>query len=185
MEPKRERNRKENDDVLYIFANERGGSTREKKSLSFPLCYYSMNISHLTSPMRTYTHTHMHMTCLSIEELAFSLSPSTSMPRRERCCCILIIRTEWYANKRTNEKEKEKQKDQYQFLTFSLLCLTRRLILMNDEAHSSVVEWTREVTLRYSTGEYDRVDDDSDKRQCSLSELSLRVYQSRIIAFVR
>lgn len=38
IEPKRERSRKENDGVLYIFANERGGRTKEKLiflSLSF------------------------------------------------------------------------------------------------------------------------------------------------------
>ena len=128
MEPKRERNRKENDDVLYIFANERRGRRRaerereRKKRKAYLFLSVTIPWISLISPPpcgRIHTRTHTHAYDMLKHRGTCFLSPSTCMPRRERCCCILIIRTEWYANERTNEPASERERETKRTISIS------------------------------------------------------------------
>ena len=79
--PKR---RKENDDILYIFANEHKES-EERKAYLLPR-FYSTNISHLTS----YTQTYISSMFITIEELAFFSYPQQSGDEKDVVCCLLL-----------------------------------------------------------------------------------------------
>lgn len=115
-------------------------SAREKKSLSFPLCYYSMNISHLTSPMRTYTHTHAYdmlkhrRTCF----LSLSLALHQQACRGEKDVVVYLLleqsgtRTNERANEQTRRrKRKRNKKNNINFWLF-LFIVWRATIDINE-----------------------------------------------------